>query len=55
VHDDRGGEQEEAAIVEHVSLIAMGAYGHSRAREFLLGGLTRYMLKNTTLPLLMMH
>jgi nucleotide-binding universal stress UspA family protein len=45
----------EAAVTQRVSVIAMGAYGHSRAREFLLGGLTRYMLKHTTLPLLMTH
>lgn len=45
----------EAATTQHVSLIVMGAYGHSRMREFLLGGLTRQMLKNTTVPLLMAH
>ena len=45
----------ETATAENVSLIAMGAYGHSRTREFLLGGLTRHMLKNTTMPLLMTH
>jgi len=45
----------ETALAENVSLIAMGAYGHSRTRQFLLGGLTRHMLKNTTLPLLMTH
>jgi nucleotide-binding universal stress UspA family protein len=45
----------ETATAENVSLIAMGAYGHSRTREFLLGGLTRHMLKHTTMPLLMTH
>jgi nucleotide-binding universal stress UspA family protein len=26
-------------------LLVMGAYGHSRLREFLLGGVTRYFLE----------
>ena len=36
-------------------LIVMGAYGHSRFRETILGGTTRSMLRNTTVPLLMAH
>ncbi len=36
-------------------LIVMGAYGHSRFREAIFGGATRYMLENSTLPLLMSH
>ncbi len=35
--------------------VVMGAYGHSRFREMLLGGATRDMLKETKLPLLMAH
>lgn len=35
------------------SWIAMGAYGHSRAREFLLGGVTRHMLGHSPVPLLL--
>jgi nucleotide-binding universal stress UspA family protein len=37
------------------NLIVMGAYGHSRFRESLLGGATRDMLEGTSLPLLMAH
>jgi nucleotide-binding universal stress UspA family protein len=41
---------------EHgANLIVMGAYGHSRFRESLLGGATRDMLEGTSLPLLMAH
>ena len=36
-------------------LIVMGAYGHSRAREVLLGGATRSVLRSMTVPVLMSH
>jgi nucleotide-binding universal stress UspA family protein len=36
-------------------LIVMGAYGHSRVREFILGGTTRAMLTSMTVPVLMSH
>lgn len=36
-------------------LIVMGAYGHSRLREFVLGGTTRAMLTSMTVPVLMSH
>jgi len=36
-------------------LLVMGAYGHSRLREFVLGGTTRGMLRDTTVPLFMSH
>jgi nucleotide-binding universal stress UspA family protein len=35
--------------------IVMGGYGHSRLREFVLGGATRGMLASTTVPTLMAH
>jgi nucleotide-binding universal stress UspA family protein len=35
--------------------LVMGAYGHSRARELVLGGVTRTILKCMTLPVLMSH
>jgi nucleotide-binding universal stress UspA family protein len=34
-------------------LIVMGAYGHSRVREFIFGGATRSMLDRTDVPVLM--
>lgn len=38
-----------------VDLLVMGAYGHSRARELLLGGATRSLLRSMTVPVLMSH
>ncbi len=37
------------------SLLVMGAYTHSRAREFVFGGVTRHMLRETRVPLLIAH
>ena len=36
-------------------LLVMGAYGHSRLREMILGGATRDVLATTTVPILMAH
>lgn len=36
-------------------LIVMGAYGHSRLRELLLGGVTRTVMQSMTVPVLMSH
>ena len=36
-------------------LLVMGAYGHSRLRELVLGGVTRTILKEMTVPVLMSH
>ena len=36
-------------------LLVMGCYGHSRLREFVLGGATRHLLTGMTLPVLMSH
>lgn len=38
-----------------IDLIVMGAYGHSRLREVILGGTSKDMLKNPPLSLLMCH
>lgn len=48
------------AIVSYSSdfgadLIVMGAYGHSRFRELLLGGATHTILNSMTVPVLMSH
>jgi nucleotide-binding universal stress UspA family protein len=36
-------------------MIVMGCYGHSRARELVLGGATRTVLDSMTVPVLMAH
>ncbi len=40
---------------EAADLLVMGAYGHSRLREFVLGGVTRTILSEMTVPVLMSH
>jgi nucleotide-binding universal stress UspA family protein len=36
-------------------LLVMGAYSHSRFREIILGGVTRDILRDMNLPVLMAH
>ena len=36
-------------------VLVMGAYGHARLREELFGGVTRHILQNMTVPVLMAH
>jgi nucleotide-binding universal stress UspA family protein len=36
-------------------LLVMGAYGHSRFREIILGGVTQTLLQHMTVPVLMSH
>lgn len=55
-----GGRHAGIALLEQCAtdgtdLLVMGAYGHSRMREFILGGVTRHVLKTMTLPVLMSH
>ena len=38
-----------------VDFMVMGGYGHSRLREFVLGGVTRSILRSMTVPVLMSH
>lgn len=40
---------------EGADLLVMGAYGHTRFRELLLGGATRQILDSMTVPVLMAH
>jgi nucleotide-binding universal stress UspA family protein len=49
-----------SAILSHAAdvnadLIVMGAFAHSRLRDFVLGGATRKMLQSMTVPTLMSH
>jgi nucleotide-binding universal stress UspA family protein len=38
-----------------IDLTVMGAYGHSRLREMVLGGATRHLLQHMTAPVLLSH
>jgi len=47
-------------LIRHVrdldaEMLVMGAYGHSRFREAIMGGVTREMLEMTEVPVLMAH
>ena len=43
------------ATDEAADLIVIGAYGHSRLRELVLGGVSRALLGHMTVPVLMAH
>lgn len=43
------------ATADGADLLVMGAYGHSRWREVVLGGATAYVLRHSKLPVLMAH
>ncbi|TXH31791.1 MAG: universal stress protein [Rhodospirillaceae bacterium] len=45
----------EAALISDATLIAMGAYSHSRIRQQVFGGLTRHMIEYGKFPLLLAH
>lgn len=44
-----------AAARTEGSLVVMGAYGHSRMREWIFGGFTERVLRGAEVPVLMMH
>lgn len=56
-----GGQPPSEVILQHAAhvvgadLIVMGLYGHSRFREFILGGVSREMLNDSPIPLLLSH
>ena len=45
----------ERAVALSADLIVMGGYGHSRLREFILGGVTRHLLQNGNMAILLAH
>ena len=50
------GETLKAYIArQKVDVLVMGAYGHSRVREYVMGGATRTVLDTMTVPVLMSH
>ena len=50
------GDVLEAYVASHASdMLVMGAYGHSRLREFVLGGATKSLLSKPPLPILFSH
>ncbi|NOT42287.1 MAG: universal stress protein [Alphaproteobacteria bacterium] len=45
----------DGAMRAGAGLLVIGGYGHSRLREFVLGGVTRHVFANVTMPILMAH
>jgi len=59
-HIPKGSSGVSDALLNYISdngidLVVMGGYGHSRMREFILGGATRGILAAMTAPVLMIH
>jgi nucleotide-binding universal stress UspA family protein len=54
-HEGAGQAVLKLAADEGATWMVMGAYGHSRIRQFLLGGVTRHVLASATIPVLMAH
>lgn len=50
-----GEELRTRAAARQADLIVMGCYGHSRLREFAMGGVTRHILRDATVPILFSH
>ncbi len=46
---------EEYVTSQAADMLVMGAYGHSRLREFVLGGATRSLMSKPPLPILFSH
>jgi nucleotide-binding universal stress UspA family protein len=50
------GKALQTSALDHgAGLLVMGAFGHSRIREFVLGGATRSVLDQPMLPILLSH
>jgi nucleotide-binding universal stress UspA family protein len=50
------GEVLDSYVRSHqTNLLVMGAYGHSRVRDFILGGATKSMLSSPPLPIFLSH
>lgn len=54
-HKDVAAVLRQQAAETGAGLIVMGAYGHSRLLEWILGGATRGMLRKQSVPILMAH
>lgn len=52
---DTGNTLLSLAADAGADLLVMGAYGHSRLRDLVLGGATQMILRSMTLPVLMAH
>jgi nucleotide-binding universal stress UspA family protein len=46
---------QEGARKRGCGLLVMGGYGHSRVRDFVIGGATEGVLKGLALPVMLSH
>jgi nucleotide-binding universal stress UspA family protein len=59
--EELGGKDDPEVLIARkvvdlgASMLVMGAYTHSRAREFVFGGVTRRMLQEARVPLFLAH
>jgi nucleotide-binding universal stress UspA family protein len=53
--DDDANAIAQEATAWNASLLVMGGYGHSKAREMFFGGVTRFMMQKAPIPVLMAH
>ena len=53
--ESEGGVLLAAAVAWKADLLVMGGYTHSRFRQMLIGGVTRHMLTEAEVPVLMAH
>jgi nucleotide-binding universal stress UspA family protein len=55
LHRSDGADLLQAAESEACDLIVMGAYSHHRLQQQAFGGVTRYLLQHSPIPLLLCH
>lgn len=59
-HADSGRNGEHTALSRFaeenaIDLVVVGGYGHSRFRELMMGGMTKYLIENSAVPVLFSH
>jgi nucleotide-binding universal stress UspA family protein len=54
-HGDAGIELLEQVKAQQADLLVMGAYGHTRLRQFFLGGVSKHIFASMTCPVLLSH
>jgi nucleotide-binding universal stress UspA family protein len=50
-----GDQLLDACVDRNVDLLVAGAYGHSRLREYALGGVTRHLMTHLSIPMIFSH
>lgn len=53
--DNLGASLLSAATKAGADMMVMGAYGHSRMREMIFGGVTKHVIAKANIPILIAH